>query len=106
MERVFKTTRNLRKEVISTRHNPEFTMLEWYCAYEDWTYMMDLTERLVRAAANRLKVDYQGTLIELGKPFARVPIPELIKKQGIEGDLRDRATLSKKLTALGVGHKR
>ena len=102
MERVFEINRNFRNEGISTRHNPEFTMLEWYCAYEDWTYMMDLTERLVRAAAGRPEITYQGNSIQLQRPFERLPIPEAIRKQGVDGDLRDRATLSKKLTASKV----
>src|SRR5262249_20212871 len=96
MERVFEINRNFRNEGISTRHNPEFTMLEWYCAYEDWTYMMELTERLVRTAAGASQVQYQGKTIELGKPFARLSIPEAIRRQGIEGDLRDRGFLAKK----------
>ena len=104
IERVFEINRNFRNEGISTRHNPEFTMLEWYCAYEDWQYMMASTERLVRAAAGNASVSYQGKQIDLGKPFARLPIPEAIRKQGIEGDLRDRAFLSSKLKALGVEH--
>ncbi len=90
IERVFEINRNFRNEGISTRHNPEFTMLEWYSAYEDWTYMMDSTERLVRAAAGAAlggtSVTYQGRQIDLGKPFARLPIPEAIRRQGIEGD--------------------
>src|SRR3954464_304103 len=105
VERVFEINRNFRNEGISTRHNPEFTMLEWYCAYEDWTYMMDSTERLIRAAAGRDKIEYQGKSIDLAKPFARLAIAELIRKQGIDGDLRDRATLSKKLTSLKIEHK-
>src|SRR5262245_36424195 len=104
MERVFEINRNFRNEGISTRHNPEFTMLEWYCAYEDWTYMMDLTERLVRAAAGRDEITYQGTKLEIGKPFARLPIPEAIRRQGIDGDLRDRAFLSRKLAEMKVEH--
>jgi lysyl-tRNA synthetase class 2 len=105
VERVFEINRNFRNEGISTRHNPEFTMLEWYCAYEDWTYMMELTEQLIRKAAGGADVTYQGTKIELSKPFARLPIPEAIRRQGVEGDLRDRSLLSKKLTALKVEHK-
>jgi lysyl-tRNA synthetase class 2 len=104
VERVFEINRNFRNEGISTRHNPEFTMLEWYCAYEDWRYMMAHTERLVRAAANNAVVTYQGKQLDFGKPFPRITIPEAIRKQGIEGDLRDRAFLSKKLAALGVEH--
>ena len=52
MERVFEINRNFRNEGISTRHNPEFTMMEWYCAYEDCEYMMAHTEKLVRHAAH------------------------------------------------------
>ena len=106
VERVFEINRNFRNEGISTRHNPEFTMLEWYCAYEDWTYMMDLTERLIRTAAGVSEVTYQGTKIEIGKPFARLPIPEAIRRQGVEGDLRDRAFLSSQLSRLKVEHRK
>jgi lysyl-tRNA synthetase class 2 len=106
VERVFEINRNFRNEGISTRHNPEFTMLEWYCAYEDWTYMMELTEQLVRKAAGGVDVTYQGTKLELSKPFARLPMPEAIRRQGVEGDLRDRTMLSKKLASLKVEHKK
>jgi len=106
MERVFEINRNFRNEGISTRHNPEFTMLEWYCAYRDMDYMVGLTETLVRNAAraahDATQVSYQGKAIDFGAPFARLPIPEAIRRQGIEGDLRDRAFLAKKLAALGV----
>src|SRR5258708_15285773 len=105
VERVFEINRNFRKEGISTRHNPEFTMLEWYCAYEDWKYMLDMTERLVRAAAARPTLTYQGKTIDVAKPFARLAITDAIRKQGIPGDLRDRRFLSKKLTELGVEHR-
>jgi lysyl-tRNA synthetase, class II len=106
IERVFEINRNFRNEGISTRHNPEFTMLEWYCAYEDWRYMMDHTEKLVRAAAGNASVTYQGRQIDLGKPFARLTIPDAIRRQGVDGDLRDRAFLSSKLKALGVDHEK
>jgi lysyl-tRNA synthetase class 2 len=106
MERVFEINRNFRNEGISTRHNPEFTMLEWYCAYEDWRYMMAHTERLVRAAAGDAAVTYQGKQLDLGKPFARLPIPDAIRRQGIEGDLRDRSFLAKKLDSLNIQHEK
>ena len=93
MERVFEINRNFRNEGMSTRHNPEFTMLEWYCAYEDWRYMMDHTEKLVRAAADNAAVVYQGKTIDFSKKFARLTIPDAIRRQGIEGDLRDRKYL-------------
>jgi lysyl-tRNA synthetase class 2 len=102
LERVFEINRNFRNEGISTRHNPEFTMLEWYCAYEDWQYMMSLTERLVRAAAGTSTVVYQGKTLDFGKPFARLTIPDAVRQQGIEGDLRDRVFLSKQLKKLNV----
>ena len=106
VERVFEINRNFRNEGISTRHNPEFTMLEWYCAYEDWTYMMDLTEQLIRKAAGGSDVTYQGTKIELSKPFARLPIPEAIRRQGISVDLRDRSSLSRELSRLKIEHRK
>jgi lysyl-tRNA synthetase class 2 len=84
-------------------------MLEWYCAYQDVNYMVDLTEKLVRNAARAAcggsAVTYQGRSIDFGKPFARLPIPEAIRGQGIAGDLRDRKFLSQKLDAMGVEHK-
>jgi lysyl-tRNA synthetase class 2 len=104
---VFEINRNFRNEGISTRHNPEFTMLEWYCAYEDWTYMMDSTERLIRAAAGGTQnIQYQGKSIDLGKPFARLPIPEAIRRQGIQGDLRDKAFLAGELTRRHVAFEK
>ncbi|HYL24317.1 MAG TPA: lysine--tRNA ligase, partial [Burkholderiales bacterium] len=104
MERVFEINRNFRNEGISTRHNPEFTMLECYAAYEDWQYMMALTERLVRAATAKHVVEYQGKKIDIAKPFARLSIAEALRQQGVQGDLRDRALLSKELTRHGVEH--
>jgi lysyl-tRNA synthetase, class II len=106
IERVFEINRNFRNEGISTRHNPEFTMLEWYCAYEDWRYMMDHTEKLVRAAANHAVVPYQGKQIDFSKPFARLSIPEAIRRQGVDGDLRDRAFLSKTLASMNIEHEK
>jgi lysyl-tRNA synthetase, class II len=106
LERVFEINRNFRNEGISTRHNPEFTMLEWYCAYEDWRYMMDHTEKLVRAAAGNAVVTYQGKQLDFSRPFARLSIPEAIRKQGVQGDLRDRSLLSRKLDALNVQYEK
>ncbi|HEX2566632.1 MAG TPA: lysine--tRNA ligase [Burkholderiales bacterium] len=105
LERVYEINRNFRNEGISTRHNPEFTMMEWYCAYEDWEYMMAHTEKLVRAAATALgstSVSYQGKTLDFGKPFARLPMPDAIRQQGVTGDLRDRAFLAGKLKSLSV----
>ncbi len=107
MEHVFEINRNFRNEGISTRHNPEFTMLECYAAYEDWQYMMALTERLVRSAAgDRMSITYQGKTLELGMPFARLSIAEALRQQGVKGDLRDRAFLAGELARLGVQHEK
>jgi lysyl-tRNA synthetase class 2 len=105
IERVFEINRNFRNEGISTRHNPEFTMLEWYCAYQDWQYMMELTERLIRSAAGRESITYQGKTIEIGKPFQRLPIAEALRKEGVQGDLRDRALLSWELKKRNIEHR-
>ena len=82
MEKVFEINRNFRNEGISTRHNPEFTMLEFYEAYQDYHYLMDLTETLLRAVAQSAvggtSVTYQGETIDLGKPFDRLTMAQAI----------------------------
>ncbi len=84
LEKVFEINRNFRNEGISTRHNPEFTMLEFYEAYQDYHYLMDLTETLLRevaqAVAGTTSVTYQGETIELGKPFDRLTMAEAMAK--------------------------
>ncbi|HSW83400.1 MAG TPA: lysine--tRNA ligase [Usitatibacter sp.] len=84
MEKVFEINRNFRNEGISTRHNPEFTMLEFYEAYQDYGYLMDLTESLLREAAQKVLgttlLTYQGATVDLGKPFDRLTMAEAIAK--------------------------
>jgi lysyl-tRNA synthetase class 2 len=84
LEKVFEINRNFRNEGMSTRHNPEFTMLEFYEAYQDYHYLMDLTETLFRDLAREvlgtMTVEYQGTAIELGRPFDRLTMAEAIHK--------------------------
>ena len=84
MEKVFEINRNFRNEGMSTRHNPEFTMLEFYEAYQDYHYLMDLTEELLRELAHKVigstTLSYQGQAIDLGKPFDRFTMPEAISK--------------------------
>jgi len=84
LERVFEVNRNFRNEGISTRHNPEFTMLEFYEAYRDYRYLMDLTEELLRTVAQRVlgttTVSYQGETIDLGRSFDRLTMAEAIHK--------------------------
>ncbi|HVO90143.1 MAG TPA: amino acid--tRNA ligase-related protein, partial [Casimicrobiaceae bacterium] len=76
--------RNFRNEGISTRHNPEFTMLEFYEAYRDYRYLMDLTEELLRSVAQRVlgttSINYQDEPIELGGPYDRLTMAEAIHK--------------------------
>ena len=77
-ERVFEINRNFRNEGLSTRHNPEFTMIEFYQAYADYNDLMDLTEDMLRYLAQRILgktlLDYQGKQFDFGKPFARLSV--------------------------------
>ncbi len=81
-EKVYEINRNFRNEGLSTRHNPEFTMLEFYEAYADYQDLMDITEELLRAMAQFLLGDtvvaYQGEAYDFGKPFARMTVKESI----------------------------
>lgn len=83
-ERVFEINRNFRNEGLSTRHNPEFTMIEFYQAYAVYTDLMDLTEELLKGLAQQLlgtmQVPYQGQIFDFGKPFARYTIPQALQK--------------------------
>ena len=81
-ERVYEINRNFRNEGLSTRHNPEFTMLEFYEAYADYHDLMDHTEALLRGLAQEIvgatTVHYQGDDYDFGKPFARMTVKESI----------------------------
>lgn len=112
IEKVFEINRSFRNEGISTRHNPEFTMLEFYEAYQEYTYLMDLTEIMLREVAEKVlgnaKVTYQGREIDLAKPFERLTITRAIEKfhpEYSEAQLGDRAFLISRLKALGVPFK-
>ena len=81
-ERVFEINRNFRNEGVSTEHNPEFTMLEFYQAYADYRDMMDLTEGLLRELAPQVtgasELSYQGERIDLARPFVRMSLREAL----------------------------
>ncbi|MDD2924154.1 lysine--tRNA ligase [Rhodoferax sp.] len=83
-DRVFEINRNFRNEGISVRHNPEFTMMEFYAAYWDYQDLMTFTEALVRDAATKavgtLQLSYNGQPVDLAKPFERLTIHEAICK--------------------------
>ena len=81
-EKVFEINRNFRNEGLSTRHNPEFTMLEFYEAYADYQDLMDLTEEMLRGLARHIKGDtvihYQDRDYDFGRPFHRLTLKEAI----------------------------
>ena len=81
-ERVYEINRNFRNEGLSTRHNPEFTMLEFYEAYADYNDLMNLTEDMLRKLAQHVlgttSVTYQGDVYDFGKPFTRLTVKESI----------------------------
>ena len=83
-ERVYEINRNFRNEGISTRHNPEFTMIEFYEAYATYHDLMDFTEKLIRylcdEVSNSRQITYQDERIDFDKPFERMSIKEAIKK--------------------------
>ena len=85
-ERVFEINRNFRNEGVSPRHNPEFTMMEFYAAYTDYQWLMDFTESLIKEVAIKAhgtaKLTYQGRELDLGKPFARLTITQAIQQYG------------------------
>ncbi|RCX31847.1 lysine--tRNA ligase [Thioalbus denitrificans] len=97
-ERVFEINRNFRNEGLSPRHNPEFTMLEFYQAYADYRDLMDLTETMLRQVAREVlgttTVTYQGETYDFGQPFARMTLKESIlhfNPQLTAADLDDEA---------------
>lgn len=97
-ERVYEINRNFRNEGLSTRHNPEFTMVEFYQAYADYRDLMNLTEEMLRGLAEAVlgttTVEYQGETYHFGEPFQRMTVKESILKFNPdvnEGELEDVA---------------
>jgi len=99
-ERVFEINRNFRNEGLSTRHNPEFTMLEFYWAYADYEDLMTLTEAMLRAICERVlgshEVSYQGETIDFGQPIPRLSVRDiLVERAGLdEAAVDDRGQLA------------
>ena len=96
LDRVYEINRNFRNEGISTRHNPEFTMLEFYQAYATYEDLMDLTEEMISGAAERVTgstaLEYQGQALDFKKGWRRLPMTAAIREQvpGLtEKDLED-----------------
>ena len=106
-ERVFEINRNFRNEGISVRHNPEFTMMEFYAAYWNYRDLMDYTEALIRDAAMKavgtLELTYGGKPVDLTKPFERLTITEAIVKYTDAGEnVANREWLTNALKKLGM----
>ena len=111
-ERVYEINRNFRNEGLSTRHNPEFTMLELYQAYADFRDLMDLVERMLRGAAEALRgtlaFESQGVAYDLGPAFRRVTVEDIVleRNPGLErAGLRDVAYLRAACEARGIPWK-
>jgi lysyl-tRNA synthetase class 2 len=111
-ERVYEINRNFRNEGVSTQHNPEFTMLELYQAYADYTDLMELIEKLFQGLADALlgsrKLIYQGTEFDLSKSFARMSIEDIILANNPDLDpmsLRDAAYLRRVCDQMKIPYK-
>ncbi len=108
-ERVYEINRNFRNEGLSTRHNPEFTMLEFYQAYAEYHDLMDLTEQMLRGLAEEVvgstMLNYQGEVYDFGKPFDRMTVVESIlhfNQNLTEADINNRDTAVKVAEKLGI----
>ncbi len=108
-ERVYEINRNFRNEGVSTQHNPEFTMLEFYGAYEDFNDYMNLTEEMMRGLAKELtgstEIEYQGKRIDFDPPFERLTVREAILKHNPDikaADLDDEVTTRAAAKKLGI----
>ncbi|HEY0491170.1 MAG TPA: lysine--tRNA ligase [Telluria sp.] len=108
-DRVFEVNRNFRNEGVSPRHNPEFTMMEFYAAYVDYQWLMDFTEAIIRQAAidahGTAQLTYGGRELDLSKPFQRLTIVGAINKYApgyTEEQLNDGAFIRTELKKFGV----
>jgi lysyl-tRNA synthetase, class II len=108
-ERVFEINRSYRNEGISTRHNPEFTMMEFYAAYWNYHTLMDFTENVIREAAltacGTTKLTYQGKEVDLGQRFDRLTMVQAIHKYApgyTDAQLNDTAFIKAELKKFGV----
>ena len=109
LERVYEINRNFRNEGVSTRHNPEFTMLELYEAYATYTEVMDLTEGMIRDVAQAVcggtLMHWEGRDIDLGPAFRRWRLEEAVREHNPEisqADCRDREALAGHCARLGI----
>jgi lysyl-tRNA synthetase class 2 len=108
-DRVYEINRNFRNEGISTQHNPEFTMMEAYRTYAEYTDWMDMTEAMLHGMAEAVNgttlVSYQGEEFDFGKQFTRMTVEEVIEAYNPEFDMakiRDRDYLADYCVKIGV----
>ena len=108
-ERVFEVNRNFRNEGVSVRHNPEFTMMEFYATYTDYKWLMDYTENCIRTAAmaacGTATLQYQGRELDFSQPFQRLTIVGAINKYAphyTAAQLADAAFIRQELLKFGV----
>jgi lysyl-tRNA synthetase, class II len=111
-ERVYEINRNFRNEGVSTQHNPEFTMLELYQAYADYTDLMEMIETLFQGLADTLigsrKVTYQGLELDLSRSFSRLSIEEILLANNPDLDpmsLRDASYLRRVCDAMKIPYR-
>jgi lysyl-tRNA synthetase, class II len=90
-ERVYEINRNFRNEGISTRHNPEFTMLEFYMAYADYRDLIELTEQMISSVAGEVigttSITYDGHAINLAPPWKKMTFLQSLKEAGVNDDV-------------------
>lgn len=105
-ERVFEINRNFRNEGLSTQHNPEFTMLEFYQAYAEYGDLMDLTETLLKGLAQAVTggsvVQHQANSYDFGRPFARMTVAESIVHFNPELNIDNKAAATAAANKLGI----
>lgn len=117
LERVFEINRNFRNEGVSTRHNPEFTMLEFYQAYADYEDLMDMTEEMFKTVSNAVlgttQFTYQGNSVDLAGKWARIPMKRALTEiGGVPEDILDdhealtRFALEQKIALSASGERK
>jgi len=98
-ERVYEINRNFRNEGISTRHNPEFTMLEFYTAYADYRDLIAMTEEMISSVSKEVRgttdVDYEGHMISLAPPWKKITYMDSLKEAGVPAAVLGNATMAR-----------
>jgi len=102
-ERVYEINKNFRNEGISTKHNPEFTMLEFYMAYRDYRFLMDFTEKLfselLNTVNNSLKIKYGEYTLDFTPPWKRITMRDAMKEHGVPAEILSDFEMAKKWAA-------